>query len=133
MCSENTKEFASEYKNHFLGFISEIQFGIIDLIKNHNQHLSRILLSLSFRLMTTQNDTHPTVVFYILLLDAPICKTISHLWTPPTISILWTPSYTLGNLKIFVCQTIILSQNYEFSQLCVPPTYLSSLHFGKGE
>ena len=39
MRSENTRKFASESKDPSLWFISEIQFGTINLIKNHNQHL----------------------------------------------------------------------------------------------
>ena len=38
MLSENTKAFTAEYNDHSLWLISEIQFGTISLIENHNQH-----------------------------------------------------------------------------------------------
>ena len=56
MHSENTNEFRAEYNDYSLRLISEIQFGTISLVENHNQYRCRILLLLSFRLTTTKND-----------------------------------------------------------------------------
>ena len=125
--SENTREFASESKDHSLWFINEIQLGIINLIKNHNQHLGRILRLLKMI------SSHSCLLHFIIrcpyLRNNSSSMDFSH-----TLNSM-DSSHILNsvNLKIFVCQTVIFSQNYEFSQLCVPSIYLPSLHFGNGE
>ena len=135
MRSENTRELASESKDHSLWFINEIQLGIINLIKNHNQHLSRILPLLRFtaydylKWYSSHSCLLHFVIRYPYLRNNSSSMDFSHTLNSMDSSHILNS----GNLKIFVCQAVIFSQNYEFSQLCVPSIYLPSLHFGNGE
>ena len=49
MRSENTNEFRAEYNDYSLRLISEIQFGTISLVENHNQYPLQNLAIIKFQ------------------------------------------------------------------------------------
>ena len=117
--SQSTREFASESKDHSLWFIGQIQFGTINLIKNHNEHRSR-----SYYYYVSGLQLLKMILIYSCLLHFVIrCPYLQNNSSSMDSSHKHTHTHAhilnFGNLKIV--GWIIFSQNYEFSQLCVHP------------